>query len=310
MKKALALLVVSTVPAVSLAQVVTPVPPASPVAPAWTPPPEAPKPPPPPVEADVPTPDIVKLDASGRLIWPDKPYEIVAFEGITIDEGQRKQWTDKWAVRLSQQDEMIIKNLGEVIKLREQVGTIDSMNDWNDLIKMATPINKFLAVQPQLEQFVKTSQILRPKQLAAFTEAVSHFRKESTNDLNKRVGSDTTKLMVEKSRDSIKERSQEGFIAFDRMLAALAGNWAKTKDAFKLTGDFAAGEKLAADAKDDKARAAAGYALLKAIPADRQAEVLGSFRTPAPTPPKPPADPGTQGVEIPKAPAVKPPAGK
>lgn len=302
MNKTLALVVLSMVPAVCAAQVVTPVPEKSVPAPAWTPPPPAPTPPPPPVEPDVPAPNIVKRDASGNIVWPDKPYELVVFEGVPIDSAQTKTWGDKWYARVAQQDDTILKNLPKAIQLREAINSIDTLTELGQLIALAEPM-KHVALQPSLEQFIKSSQVLKPKQLSAFADGVKHFRSETTTELNKKVGDDKNKLMVLKSRESVVDRSCEAMSAFDRMAAALAENWIKTKKITGVTGDFSAGEALLPKATDAKSRAAAGLVLLKAIPADKQAEALGLFRTPLPAAPQPPADPAATGVEMPKVPA-------
>ena len=309
MNKAMALVVLSVLPAVGAAQVVTPVPPKNPAPPAWTPPPPPPPAPTPPVvtEPDVATPDIVKRDAEGRLIWPALTPEQVVFEAIPLDEGQRKAWNEKWSGRQAQMDALILSELPEVIKLFDTFATIDQEKDWSPIMSLSTPINKSLALKPSLEQFIKTSQVLRPKQLAAFSEGIANFRKQTTDDLQKRTGKDQAKMMLEGPRDAAKARAQEGLIALNRMAAALAQNWAKTKGALNLTGDFSAAEAQAAKATDDKSKAAAGIALLKAVPAERQAEVLGTFRTPMPAAPQPPADPAKTGVDMPKIPAAKPP---
>lgn len=308
MNKVMALAVLSVVPSIGLAQVVTPVPEKSAPAPAWTPPPEAPKPPPPPVEPPVAAPDIVKRDGAGNLIWPDKPFELVVFEGIETDAAQKKAWSDKWAARTAQQDDTILKHLPKALQLRDAVANIENLTELGQLIALAEPM-KHVSLQPSLEQFIKSSQVLRPKQLAAFTESVKHFRTETTNDLNKKVGDDKNKLMVLKSRESVQDRSFEAMTALDRMAGALAENWTKTKGALNLSGDFGAAEALASKATDAKSKAAAGIALLKAVPADRQAEVLGTFRTPMPPAPQPPADPATKGVDMPKAPPARPQGG-
>ncbi|HYC99727.1 MAG TPA: hypothetical protein VEB22_00740 [Phycisphaerales bacterium] len=310
MNRALVLAVLSTVPAVASAQVVTPVPPKSTPAPAWTPPPVAPPAPQPPAEPDVPTPNIVKLDAAGFVIWPDKPYEIVVFEALPIDAQQRQTWEAKLKERRAQLDDLILRNLGEALSIRESLYGIDAVDDWGPLVKLATPLNNFFAVKPPLDQFVRTSQILRAKQLNAFNDGVKHFKAQSTDSLMRRIGNDQAKLMVEKPREAAKERALEGMLAFDRMTTALADNWASVKASTGVSGDFAAAEAMVASAKDPAAKAAAGFALLKAIPAERRAEVLGAFRTPMPPAPKPPSDPAIEGAPLPKTPGTPlPPAG-
>ncbi|HZW05711.1 MAG TPA: hypothetical protein VFF65_01200 [Phycisphaerales bacterium] len=309
MNRALVIAVLSTVPAVASAQVVTPVPPKSTPAPAWTPPPVAPPVPPPPAEPDVPTPNIVKLDAEGHVVWPDKPYELVVFEALPIDAQQRQTWEAKWKERQAQLDDQFIRNIADAIKFRETLYTIDSLNDLGTFANLATPLNKFFAVRPPLDQYIRTSQILKAKQLNAFSEGVKHFKTQSTESLTKRYGADQSKFMIEKLREAVNDRSHEGRVAFDRMTAALADNWTSVKSSMGLTGDFAAAEAQAASAKDPAAKAAAGFALLKAVPAERRAEVLGTFRTPMPPPPKPPADPAIEGAPLPKTPPASPPPG-
>lgn len=304
MNNVLAIVVLSSVPAVLAAQVVTPVPAKVVPAPAWTPPPvPAPLPPPPP-EPDVPTPNIVVRDADGWVVWPSKPFEQVVIEAVPMDEGQKRSWIEKWNARVAQQDEAIVKNLDQAMKLHAAIKEIDSVNELGQLIALAEPM-KPLVQQPGIEQFVKTTQIFRPKQQTAFAEGVKHFRAETLVDLNKRVGDDKNKLIIYKSRESIKDRSSEAMAAFERMAGELASGWAKVKDALSLTGDFAEGEAMAAKATDASSRAAAGIALLKAVPAERRSEVLGTFRTPMPPPPKPPADPAVKGAELPATPAQK-----
>jgi hypothetical protein len=166
-------------------------------------------------------------------------------------------------------------------------------------VALAQPINKNFALQPQLEQYIRTSQVLRPKQLAAYNDGVKNFTNKYNADLIKRSEDNQSKVLAIKTREAAVRRAQEGSLALERMAAALADNWAKVKSQFSLSGDFGAGEKLAAEAKDPKAKAAAGLALLRAVPAERQGEVLGAFKTPAPAV-KTPADPGVQGVDVPK----------
>jgi hypothetical protein len=304
----MALAVLSMIPAVGSAQVVTPVPEKAAPPAAWTPPPLAPTPPPPPPEADVPTPDIVKRDASGAIIWPERPFELVVLEGVPMEPAQRKAWEEKWTARTAQQDDAVLKSLPKAIQIHDAVTSIESLTELGQLISLADPM-KTVSVQPGIETFIKTSQVLKPKQLAAFTDGVKHFRTETTLELNKKVGDDKNKLMILKSRESVTDRSSEAMNALDRMAAALAENWSKVKSGMNLTGDFGAAEAQAAKATDAKSKAAAGIALLKAVPAERQAEVLGTFRTPMPAAPKPPADPAAAGVEMPKAPPAKIPGG-
>jgi hypothetical protein len=306
MNKALILMVLSTAPAVATAQVVTPVPAQSVPAPAWTPPPEAPKLPPLPPEPDVATPDIVKRDKDGWVIWPEKPFELVVIEAVAMDDAQRKAWMEKWNARVAQQDDAVVKNLPQAIKLRESIDGIEAITELGQLIALAEPM-KPLVQQPSLEQFVKTTQIFKAKQQSAFVDGVKHFKDETLKDLNKKVGDDKNKLIIIKSRESVRDRSCEAMTSFDRMTAALATNWTKVKSTLNLSGDYGAAEAMAAKATDAKGKSAAGLALLKAVPAERQAEVLGTFRTPLPTPPKPPADPAVQGAELPKVPVSAPP---
>jgi len=304
MKKAVALIVLSTVPSAAFAQVVTPVPPKSEAAPAWTPPPPPPPLPAPAPEPDVATPDIVKRDADGWVIWPERPFEVVVIEAIPMDEAQRKAWTEKWSARTAQQDEAVVKNLPQALRLREAIDRIDTITELGELISLAEPM-KPLVLQPSIEQFVRTSQVFKAKQQNAIAEGIKNFRAQTVADLNKKVGEDKNKLIIVKSRESVKDRSSEAMNSLERMAAALAADWPKAKSQLGLTGDFATGEALAAKATDAKGRAAAGLMLLKAIPADRQAEALAMFKTPMPAPPKPPADPAVQGVDLPKAPAGK-----
>lgn len=303
MNKVLMLAVVSMVPVAGMAQVVVPVPPASPAAPAWAPPPPPPPAPTPPPEPDVPTPDIVKRNAAGDIVWPDKPFELVILEGIPIDQEQRKAWDEKWAARLAQQDEAILGNVPKALQIHDAVVDINALTELGQLIALAEPM-KAVSASPGLEQFIRTCQVLRPKQLNAFNEGVKHFRAETTKELNEKVGQDKNKLMILKSRESITDRSSESMMAFHRMTAALADNWSKVKGSLNLSGDYGAAEKMAAEAKDPRAKAAAGVALLKVVPAERQGEVLGMFKSPAPAV-KTPADPGKQGVEMPKPPVKK-----
>lgn len=296
-----ALSVVLVAGGVVSAQVVTPAPGKSVPAPAWTPPPEAPKPPPPPPEPDVKPVDIVKLDGAGKIVWPSRPFEVVIFEGLPTDEGQKKSWNEKFTARQAAQDEAVVKNLGAALRLRDALDRLDELTELGQLIALAEPL-KAVSVQPAMEQFVKSSQVLRPKQLSAFNESVKHFRAKTTEELNKRVGDDKNLLMVVKSRESVKDRSTEAMWSLGRMCGQLAGAWEKTKAVMNLSGDFGAAEKLLAEAKDEEARQRAGLALLRSLPAEKQAEVLAIFRTPAPPPPKPPADPAA-GVDLPKPPA-------
>jgi hypothetical protein len=306
MNKALALVVLSTVPSLVSAQVVTPVPPKTAPAPAWTPPVAPPPLPPPPPEAPVATPDIVKRDKDGFVIWPDRPYELLVLEAIPMDEAQKKTWREKWTARQAQMDDLLVRNASEAIAFREALSKIDEAKEWGPVVNMATPLNKYFALQPMLDQFIKSSQVLNGKQLGAYADGVKNFKSQSTESLLKKVGNDNAKLMIEKPREAAKERAQEGTIAFDRMAADLAANWTKAKAALNLSGDFGAAEAMAAKATDETSRAAAGLALLKAIPAERQSEVLGTFRTPMPPPPKPPVDPAVQGADLPKVPATPP----
>lgn len=303
MSKAMVLAVLSIFPAVAVAQVVTPVPEKSVPAPAWTPPAAPPPPPPPPVEEEVATPNIVKRGSNGQVIWPERPPELVAFEAIPTTDAQKKMWNEKWTARAAQLDTVLLSNLPETLRIIDELAKIDQATEWGPAVALATPINKSFAVSPTLDQFIRSSQVLKPKQLAAYNESVKHFNTEATKDLLARANNDQSKVLLEKPREAAKQRAQEGMNAMDRMTAALAENWAKTKAALSLSGDFSAGEALVAKASDPATKAAAGMALLRAVPADRQAEVLGTFRTPVPPAPKPPADPASAGVELPKPPA-------
>jgi hypothetical protein len=125
MNKVLMLSVVSLLPVVGTAQVVTPVPPAAPAAPAWTPPPPpAPVTPPKPavdpeLDKDIPTPDVVKLDGEGHVIWPSLPPELMVFEAIPLDANQRQAWGEKWQARQAQLDAHLrrLGGAGQVGKL-------------------------------------------------------------------------------------------------------------------------------------------------------------------------------------------------
>ncbi|MFT3683395.1 MAG: hypothetical protein QM783_00480 [Phycisphaerales bacterium] len=310
MKKVLMLSVVSLLPVAGLAQVVTPVPPASPAAPAWTPP--APPVTPPPVkpavdpasDPDIAAPDIVKLDAEGHVVWPAIPPELVVFEAIPVDAAQRAAWGEKWQARQAQMDAVLCSNVTETLRIYDALAELGKATDWQPAVALASPLNKSFGLQPQLEQYIRTSQVLRPKQLAAYNDGLKNFTNKYNADLLKRAEDNQTKVLGIKTREAALQRAQEGSMAFERMAAALADNWAKVKGQFSLSGDFAAGEKLAAEAKDAKGKAAAGIALLRAVPAERQSEVLGAFKTPAPAV-KTPADPGVQGVDIPKPPVKK-----
>lgn len=303
------LMVAAIAPMVSaacMAQVVTPVPEPTPAAPAWTPPPP-PTPPPTPAndaakDPDVPTPDIVKVDGAGHVVWPSLPPELVVFEAIPLDDGQRQAWKEKWQARLAQLDTALLSNVTETLRVHDALAELAKSDDWQPAVALATPINRNYALQPQLEQYIRTSQVLRTKQLAAYNDGVKNFFNRYNTDLIARAQDNQNKVLAIKTREAAIQRAQEGSIALDRMAGALADNWARVKSEKALTGDFSAGEKMLAEAKDAKAKAAAGLALLRAVPADRQAEVLGVFKTPAPEVKTPP-DPGVQGVELQRPPA-------
>ncbi|MGQ0627445.1 MAG: hypothetical protein ACT4PL_05010, partial [Phycisphaerales bacterium] len=277
------------------AQFVPPVPPPPAETPVYTPPaktetPATPPPAPPaPTEPDLPAITLVERDSAGKVVPLGRPTDeaaLMKLMDLLSPEAQEK-CRKIMADRAAKCEQQLAANAALAVDVYARVGQLSTLQEFKALQEFGERVRPIM-VSPGLLQNLQAGGALTFKQFQAADKATKEYTKSLSKDVRESVGEGNVNgLVVENSRNAIRNNTLEPVRAMDTLLGKAAGQWETIKAGFQFAPESASaiaqGERALAAASGDKPRAQAMNTLLQALSDEQKSAVLSAVASPAPT---------------------------
>lgn len=318
--RAAALVALTGLASLSMAQVVPPAPKAPPAPPpAYTPPaPPPPAAPAPPPEPEVKVPDIVQRDAKGTVIEYPIPADEVAIGMLEGLDPAKAALRDQVKLeRRAKLDARLATNVAAALSVRAAMRNPDAIQ-MQQIIAMRSQIQA-VNFQPSMADMMVSAGALTPRQAEACKKAANAYGLALMKQQEEKQGRSSAETQRWIPVNAGRMASLEGLTAFDRLLRDAGEKWPQIKPTLKPAVDespeLAAAETMLASATGPD-KASAMEAVISRLNADQQAQVIRAVATPMPTNPVVPdgvrpgggasPPPGTTARPVRATPATRP----